>query len=157
MRLPHLQSALLPLLLSAGLVSAKAADHQMYLAHPFAVDGQTLTDSSGNTYRLFAVKTPAPGRHCLDANGADYDCGEKARTILQVFSASVLTCTPIDQGDDQKTIRCTDFMGRDLGARMVKTGWAVPDRAVSDRYIFEEMEAEARRSGLWQGRFHSAL
>lgn len=157
MRLPSIKSLVLHLAVLAGGTCANAGENTMYLSHPDAVDGQTLSDSSGNTYRLFAVKTPAPGRHCLDGNGADFDCGEKARTVLQIYASSMLTCTPIATNGDQKVIRCKDFLGRDVGARMVKTGWAVPDRAVSDQYIFEEMEAEARRSGLWQGRFHSAL
>lgn len=157
MRLPRLHFVLLPVALWASVASANAAEQKVFLAHPTAVDGHTLRDDSGNVYRLFAVKAPSPGRHCVDVNGADYDCGEKARLTLEAYSSSVLSCLPVSADGDQRALRCTDFMGRDVGARMVKAGWALPDRTVSHQYIFEEMEAEAHRSGLWQGRFRSAL
>lgn len=155
---PHRVQLLAVLLASfASIAGAYAAEQKVYLAHPVAVDGNTLRDDSGNVYSLFAVKAPKPGRHCLDIDGIDYDCGEKSRSTLEAYSASVLTCSPVNSQQEPHTMRCLDFAGRDIAARMVKSGWALPDRTVSQRYIFEEMEAEARRNGLWQGRFSSAL
>lgn len=40
--------------------------------------------------------------------------------------------------------------GVDLGAEMVRLGWAV---ATVDAYIVEEAEAQAKRRGIWQGDF----
>lgn len=40
--------------------------------------------------------------------------------------------------------------GIDLGAEMVRLGWAV---ASDDTYMVEEAEAQARRRGIWQGSF----
>ena len=43
-----------------------------------------------------------------------------------------------------------DSRGIDLGAELVRQGWAV---ATGDTYRVEEAEAEAKRRGLWQGGF----
>ena len=45
------------------------------------------------------------------------------------------------------------MLGYDINAEMIAAGWAVPDRAVGQDYVFDEIEAEARARGLWGGRF----
>lgn len=138
---------------ASAFADGNAAEQRIYLAHPKAIDGHTLRDDSGNEYKLHAVRAPRLKQTCLTADGTGYDCGERARLALETYASSLLTCMQSSDQSADRSIRCRDFLGRDLGALMVSNGWALPDRRVSQRYIFEEMEASAQRLGLWQGRF----
>lgn len=136
-------------LLLAG-TTAHAETSTFYLAHPDVADAVTLRDGSGNSYILHAVSAPDPDRECVTETGLGIKCTEAASAALQRFSASVLSCRRLTQSGQTHRVRCEDFMGRDIGARMVAAGWAHPDRAVSQDYIFEALEAEGRRIGMWR-------
>ncbi|MEL6435683.1 MAG: hypothetical protein AAFP99_02695 [Pseudomonadota bacterium] len=143
--------ALAPCVL-ASTAHAEQHNQTIYLAHPDAVDGVTLTDGSGRTYRLDAVSPPLSQQTCATEDGASVNCAQRSRVVLEQFASSVLTCISLSQEHASHTVRCRDAMGRDLGARLVKSGWALPDRATSHRYIFDEMEAEALKQGVWRVR-----
>ncbi|MCI5078395.1 thermonuclease family protein [Oricola sp.] len=135
---------------------AAAGDSYMVVAHAKAIDGGSFADRSGNRYRLHAVETPELGQQCQGANGDDYACGEEARKALEDLIGGIMTCNPVEAGmQELRIVRCYDFAGRDIGARLIATGWALPDRStgVAMDYVWGEMEAEARSLGLWQGRF----
>ena len=139
-------------LLMAG--AAQAGGDYILLANPDAVDGNTLIDGSGRLYRLHAIDAPDIGQQCLSADGAEYPCGEQARAALADMIDGILTCDLVKpDAPEQKQVRCRDFAGRDIGQLLISEGWALPDRSVGLDYVWEEMEAEARSLGLWQGRF----
>lgn len=141
-------AALLP-----GIAGADGKDY-MLLAHPKAVDGRTFTDDHGNLYRLHAIDAPDIEQSCLSADGKEYACGKEARDALDRMIDGILTCDPVNAGaTDTRPVRCQDFAGRDIAARLIAAGWAVPDRSLGLDYVWDEMEAEARALGLWQGRF----
>ena len=127
----------------------------MYLSHPDAVDCATLRDGKGNEFRVFAIEPPTGSRICTEAT-AQFVCAEKAREVLEQYASSFLTCTKMGAYAEIEAIRCRDFQGRDIGARMVRTGWAMPDRSIGDQYIFEEIEAEALGNGIWRREISSA-
>ncbi|MEO1700967.1 MAG: hypothetical protein AAFR71_02860 [Pseudomonadota bacterium] len=130
-------------------LNAGANDNKIYLSHPDAVDGATLRDGKGTKFRVFAIVPPSGSRICTEAT-AQFACSERAREILELYASSFLTCTNMGAYADIQAVRCRDFQGRDIGARMVRTGWALPDRDIGDQYIFEEIEAEALGQGIWR-------
>ncbi|MEN0002023.1 MAG: thermonuclease family protein [Pseudomonadota bacterium] len=141
-------------LLAGGITIAQADPSSVLISSPDVIDGRTFEDDAGHTYRLFAVRTPSLDATCEDADGASYACGEQARRTLELYSAGMLSCQKggVD-GEGVSLVRCFDFANRDLASRLVRAGWALPDREVSQAYVFEELEAEARRQGMWSGRF----
>ncbi|MEO0545207.1 MAG: thermonuclease family protein [Pseudomonadota bacterium] len=141
-------------LLSLGAISAMAQSANLTMSSPEVVDARTLEDDSGNLYRLYAVRAPGIDATCEDAKGEPYECGKQARQKLEHYASGMLSCTKggVDE-DGIELVRCFDFANRDLGSRLVRNGWALPDREVSQVYVFEELEAEARKSGMWNGRF----
>jgi endonuclease YncB( thermonuclease family) len=140
--------------LCAGAAEAGGKDYVL-LAHPEAIDGRSFTDDSGKRYRLHAVDAPEIGQQCIGADGEKYMCGEQSRHALAEMIDGILTCDLVgSQNTEWRSVRCYDFSGRDIGSRLISDGWAVPDRSVGTfDYVMDEMEAEARQLGLWQGRF----
>lgn len=135
-------------------IAAAGSKDYMLLAHPKAVDGRTFTDDYGNVYRLHAIDAPDIEQSCLAADGREYACGKEARDALDRMIDGILTCDPVNAGaTDTRPVRCQDFAGRDIAARLIAAGWALTDRSVGLDYVWDEMEAEARARGLWQGRF----
>ena len=147
----------LTVLCAALLVAAAAGakDTTLYLSHPDAVDGATLQDGKGTMFRVFAISPPQDERICIEAT-MQVACTEKARDVLELYASSFLTCMRMGLYEDMEAVRCRDFQGRDIGARMVRTGWALPDRSIGDQYIFEEIEAEALGQGIWRREISSA-
>ena len=102
-------------------------------------------------HRWGATGTPM---RSLGADGAEYSCGEQARTALAGMVDGILTCDLVgSDAADGGPVRCHDFAGRDIGSRLISAGWALPDRSIGLDYVWDEMEAEARSRGMWQGRF----
>ncbi|MEL6921376.1 MAG: thermonuclease family protein [Pseudomonadota bacterium] len=139
-------------LMSLGI--AQSAENQFVISSPDVLDGQTLKDDAGHTYRLYAVRAPSLDMTCQDPDGQPYPCGEKARSVLEDYANGMLNCRRggVD-AEGIALVRCVDFANRDLASRLIRAGWALPDRAVSQDYVFEEIEAEARQSGMWNGTF----
>ena len=114
------------------------------------IDGDTL-EIDGKRYDLFAVDAPEPGQRCR-IKQQSYDCGEVARTALLDLTAGVaVTCRYLEAGSGTAA-RCSAD-GYDLSEGMAYTGWALADRAVSDRYLALERGAEKAKRGLWRGQF----
>lgn len=112
-------------------------------------DGDSVA-IAGTRLRLVGIDAPELAQDC-ELRGRAYPCGVEAKTHLEALIAG----WPLDCVWDRR-----DKYGRglarcragstDLGATMVRDGWAVA-------YLggFEAEEAEARRAGrgLWAGRF----
>jgi len=149
-----LPGAILAAALLSGGAEAGNSDYVL-LSHPEAIDGRSFSDDSGRQYRLHAVDAPEIGQQCIGADGGKYMCGEQSRDALARMIDGILTCDLVGPGDGEwRDVRCYDFSGRDIGSRLISDGWAVPDRMGGGLdYVMDEMEAEARQLGLWQGRF----
>ena len=51
-------------------------------------------------------------------------------------------------------MRCY-YRGIDIGAAMVRAGWALAYRRYAKDYIADEQEAKAAKRGLWAGTFQT--
>ena len=148
------------LLLLAGLAFAAwvwlpAPAATVPLVH--VIDGDSLTvrqEDAPLTIRLTGIDAVEYRQDCSRI-GANWPCGREARAALEKLAGrGTLHCELAAKdhyGRTLATCRTAAFPdGIDLGAEMVQQGWAV---AMSDAYIVEEAEAQARQRGIWQGSF----
>ncbi len=130
-----------------------AAAQEHAAGRPRVVDGDTLAFGEERV-RILDIDAPEMDQSCLDAKGRAYACGEAATRALEGLAgeAEVRCSGPGRDVYGRMLARC-EAGGRDLGAEMVRSGWAVIYRKLTDAYAAEEAAAEAAGAGMWAGRF----
>jgi endonuclease YncB( thermonuclease family) len=118
-----------------------------------AVDGDTLA-AGAERLRINGIDAPEMGQSCERA-GAAYPCGRAARDAMAaILGRGAVDCEIL--GADQygrRIARCRNEAGQDIGAELVRQGWAIAFRRFSLDYIGPEAEARSARRGMWEGRF----
>lgn len=122
------------------------------------IDGDSLTVKQGDattTIRLTGLDAVEYRQDCGRSDGTRWPCGREARTALEeAAGAGPLHCELAAKDAYHRTLASCRTLafpdGIDIGAEMVRLGWAV---ATSDAYLVEEAEAQAKRRGIWQGGF----
>ena len=122
------------------------------------IDGDSLTvrqDKGETIIRLTAIDAVEYRQDCARVDGSRWPCGHEARSALEKLAGrGPLACELAAKDRYRRTLatcRTKAYPGGvDLGAEMVRQGWAV---ATGDAYMIEEDEAQAKRRGIWQGRF----
>lgn len=113
------------------------------------VDGDTLR-LAGERVRLLDLDAPERAQTCTNASGAEWACGEAARTYLrQLLGVGDITCIPTGRDRYKRLLARCASAGADLGGQIVRAGLALPDGG----YGVEAAAAEATRAGIWAGRF----
>jgi endonuclease YncB( thermonuclease family) len=133
-----------------AVAPARAAD----LSGPTRViDGETL-EIGGTTLLLYGVDVPGRGQACT-REGRLYDCWQEAGWALaERVGRHWLRC--LARGHDPSgRARATCHMGNDIdvGAHMVRHGWALARRHEEPAYGALEDLAKRERLGLWAGTF----
>lgn len=121
------------------------------------IDGDSLAvrqKGAPLTLRLTGLDAVEYRQDCGSA-AIRWPCGREARTALEKLAGrGPLHCeleAKDHYGRTLATCRTAAFPdGVDLGAEMVRSGWAV---STGDTYLPEESEARAKRRGIWQGGF----
>ena len=121
------------------------------------IDGDSLRvrqDGAMLTIRLTGIDAVEYRQPCRDATGS-WDCGRAARAALEkLVGKGPLHCELGAKDAYRRTLATCRTMlfpdGVDLGAEMVRLGWAV---SIEDVYAVEQAEAAARRHGVWRGSF----
>lgn len=121
------------------------------------IDGDSLTvrhDGADLTIRLIGIDAVEYRQSCTRA-GTQWPCGRKARQALErLVGRGSLHCALSAKDRYGRTLAAcrTGVLpdGVDLGAEMVRQGWAV---ASGTDYLAEEADAETARRGIWQGSF----
>jgi len=116
-----------------------------------AVDGDTLSaqqDGKPQRIRLAGIDAPELRQTCRDANGRDWSCGAAARLRLAALVAQgPVACTP--QGEDRYgrlIATCSAGTVTDLGAELVRGGYAVNYSRYTSDYMSAERDARAARN-----------
>ena len=155
----HFRS-LLALILLGGLAFAA----WIWLPAPVAtvplvrvIDGDSLTvrqEGETLTIRLTGLDAVEYRQDC-DSAATRWPCGREARTALEKLAGrGPLHCELAAKDHYGRTLAACRTApipdGVDLGAEMVRAGWAI---STSDAYLIEEGEAQAKRRGVWRGAF----
>jgi endonuclease YncB( thermonuclease family) len=124
-----------------------------FTARVSVVDGDTLA-MGGERLRLHGMDAPESRQPC-QRNGRSYDCGREAtETLAAIIGRGVVACRQLDTDQyGRRIVRCHTEQGADIGADMVRRGWAIAFRRYSLDYLAQEAEARAARRGLWAGSF----
>lgn len=118
------------------------------------VNGDTLK-MNGRRVRLFGIEAPDMDQLCASKTGASYNCGQvAARNLKKIISSSPLECKIKEQDAEGNVIAACSNGQYDLGVAMVASGWAVAYRKFSQVYVPYENQAQAKKAGLWAGRFY---
>ena len=116
------------------------------------VEGDLL-NVNGLPVRIYGIDAPEIGQTCRSARGEEFDCGAAARSVLEgLIGTGSVQCEIFSILTNKEQVGTCTSGGRDIGAVMVVTGWAFPQRALSNRYERLEARAQSARAGLWAGR-----
>lgn len=151
-------AGILATLLVVGAVST-AADRRTesrptIIGPARVIDGDTL-EVATRRIRLYGIDAPEMAQVCRDNVGALWRCGEAAAMALDTLTAGrAITCE--DRGFDRFGCTlgiCSTRDTPDIGAWLVRAGWAVAYEGRARVYRTEEQAAEAAKRGLWGGSF----
>ena len=116
------------------------------------VDGDTL-EVAGLRVRLWGIDAPESRQACRAA-GVEYPCGQRATVHLRTLVAGrEVRCAPRARDRWGRVVAVCRVEGLDLGAAMVRDGWALAFVRYSRDYVSEEAVARGTRRGLWAGTF----
>ena len=135
--------------LAAALAMRFEAPEPALSARATAVDGDTLRLGSKRV-RLLGIDAPELEQTCTGADGADWACGEVARSkMVDLLGNGKVACQP--RGHDRYgRVLAHCLRGEvDLGEAMVAAGLAVAD----GEYFQDERTAGAAKTGIWAGAF----
>lgn len=143
-------------LFGVGPIPADARTWLTPAALVVVVDGDTLT-LGGERVRLWGIDAPESGQPC-ERDGKLYDCGASAQAaLLEMLAGRDLWCEARDRDRYGRTVAACRIGapdGPDLGAGLVRAGWAIDYRRYSKgRYARDEASARRAGLGLWEGRF----
>lgn len=114
------------------------------------IDGDTIEVAS-TVYRLNGIDAPEVGQQCNTPAGS-WNCGKAAvEEIASIAEGKAVLCEAHSQDGYGRTIATCYVEGTDLGAQMVRAGYAWAFTKYSDVYVKEEMAAKRERLGVWQG------
>lgn len=134
-----------------ALASPAVAD---IIGKPTVIAGDIMI-VDGVRVHLHGIDAPEPNQVCF-AKGKNYSCGLVARTALMDLVAGVsVNCRIEDTAGRVAAYRYAycEAGGFDLSSNMVHTGWALADRASTDKYVAVEQRAKEAKRGLWRGKF----
>lgn len=143
-----LQDATAP---DGGPVTAKGrhAPGSMMSGPVMVQDGDSL-ELDGQRIRLWAIDAPEYKQYCQQGQVRRF-CGEEAQAALQALIADEIAECHQKNTDSYGRIVAQCFVGgRDLGAEMVRAGWALAYiQYGGEIYADAEAEARAAQRGLW--------
>ncbi len=136
-----------------GTPDGAPASSVRFTARVGVVDGDTLT-MGNERLRIHGIDAPEMAQTC-ERQAGRYACGEAARTAMAgILGRGVVACQHLDTDQYRRRIvRCHDDQGRDIGAELVRQGWALAFTRYATDYVPQEAAARAARRGLWEGRF----
>jgi endonuclease YncB( thermonuclease family) len=123
------------------------------------VDGDTL-QIRGTSIRLHGIDAPETGQTCstggdVHAAGSEkYRCGRQAALALaDRIDRDPVYCEERDTDRYGRLVAVCWLNDEDLGAWMVREGWALAYREYSPDYVPDEELAQAALRGIWRGDF----
>ena len=120
---------------------------------PRIIDADTL-EVAGQRVRLRGIDAPESTQSCQRARGKRYLCGDRATQALRErIGTSTVTCTIEDQDRFNRALGTCYADGTDLAGWLVRQGHALAYRKSSARYVSQEDQAKAAKTGVWGATF----
>ena len=120
-------------------------------ANIVSIDGDTLRAGDGAEYRLFGIDAPELHQTCR-RDERPWNCGsEAARALRTTIGGRDVNCRAREQDRYGRTVAVCYVGGLDLGAAMIKGGFAVSYGA----YEADAREARDARRGIWASDFET--
>lgn len=118
------------------------------------VDGDTII-VQGHRVRLWGIDAPELRQLCRTWYWRPYHCGRDAAVVLaRLTRGRIVECQPRGREEHRRTVATCATDAGDIGAEMVRRGWALDFfRYSAGRYRTEQEAAYRERQGLWAGRF----
>jgi endonuclease YncB( thermonuclease family) len=118
------------------------------------VDGDTL-HTGNERIRLSGIDAPELSQTCRDGQERAWSCGQAAKQRLAALLAQGgVTCSARGQDRYGRTLAvCAAGQVADIGAALVRDGYAVNNDRTNSDYAAAESEARAAWRGIWQGGF----
>jgi endonuclease YncB( thermonuclease family) len=118
------------------------------------VDGDTLVHG-GERIRLTGIDAPELAQTCRDGQARAWSCGQAAKERLAALvSQGGVSCSARGKDRYHRTLAICSAGGvADVGAALVRGGYAVNYNRYTSDYAGAEQEARAARRGIWQGEF----
>ena len=152
----HLAGAVALVLLPLPVASAMPDRIQ---GRALVVDGDTL-EVAGTRFRLAGIDAPELEQLCstdgdvLAASSTTYRCGEQAASALaDRIGSNPIVCEPQVTRESTVLVAVCRLDDEDLGAWMVRSGWARAYPVNSSLYAPQEKLAQAALEGIWRGDF----
>lgn len=122
------------------------------LAGRAKVIGADTFDLGEIRMRLWGIDAIEGDQSCY-LNGKPWDCGQEAFRRLEAFIAGA-EVKPKDRDPYGRTVARCNVHDVDIGAWLVREGWALDYKQYSEgAYQQEQAAAESARRGIWQGKF----
>jgi endonuclease YncB( thermonuclease family) len=117
-----------------------------------AIDGDTIAVGRQRV-RLWGIDAPELRQACT-AGGREWACGLAARRALAArLRRGPVACEAKDVDRYGRVVALCRVGGADLGAALVRSGFALAYVRYAADYAAEEAGARAARRGLWRGAF----
>ncbi len=121
------------------------------------VDADTIDmEGAPARVRLFGIDAPERGQICTDAADKRFLCGSRAADELSAILGRnpVVTCRQTSLDRWRRVVAICRIGELDIGAEMVRRGWALDFvRYSRGRYEAQEEAARNAKAGLWAGDF----
>lgn len=140
--------------LALALLLSYAASAADLTGRASVIDGDTI-EIHGQRIRLFGIDAPESRQTC-EAAGREYRCGQQAALALaDHLGQRTVRCEQRDTDRYRRVVAICTVAGQDVGAWLVRQGWALAFRRYSTDYVDEEATAKAARVGIWRGAFEA--
>lgn len=118
-------------------------------------DGQNLI-VQGVPLRLDGAEAPAAAQQCMTRKSLVWNCGKRASDRLtEIASGKKVRCVVTEPLGAGAAAICSVTGISDLGAAMIREGWAVSNGHDRGRYSAQQMSAKASGLGMWVGPFEA--
>ncbi len=117
------------------------------------IDGDTI-EIHNTKIRLHGIDAPESGQQCRRADGTSWACGRDAAFALaDLIGRRPVQCEQRDTDRYGRVVAVCRVGGTDLGAWLVRRGYALAYRRYSKDYVDEEDAARKAKAGIWAGEF----
>ncbi|MBF0626099.1 MAG: thermonuclease family protein [Magnetococcales bacterium] len=115
------------------------------------IDGDSLRVGQREV-RLHGVDAWEYDQTCPDRRGRPFACGRQAQEFLdRTVAGRTVTCALMDRDSYRRFVAVCRLDDQDLGALLVRAGWATAYTHYSRRYLPLERQARQERLGGWAG------